>query len=147
PHSDHRAALTGTLAPSLRIALLVNPFTLHAKGGHHAPELARELLGRGHTVRGWGAPPGTIPRSGNEITETGPLDGDASVGVLGFAPDAIVAYDLLSPAAWLGARTARKLDAPLVLVEVGAKSDDGWRGRTLNRIGEALWGTYVRRTA
>ncbi|MFN0244875.1 MAG: glycosyltransferase [Planctomycetota bacterium] len=134
------------MAPSLRIALLVNPFTLHAKGGHHAPELARELLGRGHTVRGFGAPPGTIPRSGSEPADGGPLDGDASVGLLGFEPDAVVAYDVLSPAAWLGARTARKLEAPLLLVEVGAKSDDGWRGRALGRIGETLWGTYVRRT-
>lgn len=129
----------------MRIALLVNPFTLRAKGGSHAPELARELLGLGHTVRGFGAPPGTIPRSGG--ASGAPSEREDGPGLLGFEPDAIVAYDALSPAAWLGARTARRVSAPLLLVEGGAKSDEHWRGQMLNRIGEALWGAYVRRTA
>jgi len=88
----------------LRIAILVDPFTLHVKGGDHAPELARELLGRGHTVRGFGAPDGVIPRSGAD-----PSSDSASErpGVAGFAPDALIAYQSLSPAAWLGARVAR----------------------------------------
>ncbi len=129
----------------MRIALLVNPFTLRSKGGDHAPELARELLGLGHTVRGFGAPPGTIPRSGGAGGIA--TEGEDGHGLLGFEPDAIIAYDALSPAAWLGARTARRVSAPLLLVEVGAKSDEHWRGRMLHRIGESLWGAYVRRTA
>ena len=133
------------MSPHLRIALLVNPFTLHTKAGEHAPALARELLGMGHTVRGFGAPPGAIPRSGptsddaQESTEQG-------LGVAGFRPDAIIAYDALSPAAWLGARTARKVGAPLVLVEAGATSDGNWKSRALHRVGETLWGRYVRHT-
>ena len=130
---------------SLRIALLVNPFTLHVKGGEHAPALARELLGLGHTVRGFGAPPGSIPRSGAGIEDT--AAGAVDEGLLGYAPDAIIAYDALSPAAWLGARTARKLGVPLVLVEVGPRGEEGWRGRMLQRIGESLYGRYVRTTA
>ncbi len=129
----------------MRIALLVNPFTLRAKGGDHAPELARELLGLGHTVRGFGAPPGAIPRSGAAGGTA--ADGEDGRGLLGFEPDAIVAYDSLSPSAWLGARTARRLSAPLLCVEVGAKSDEKLHGRVLHRIGETLWGAYIRRTA
>ena len=114
------------------------------KGGDHAPELARELLGLGHTVRGFGAPPGAIPRSGADEEEA---VGTGDEGLIGYAPDAIVAYDALSPAAWLGARTARKLSVPLVLVEVGSRLDDAWRGRMFQRIGETLYGRYVRSTA
>lgn len=126
----------------LRIAILVDPFTLRVKGGDHAPELARELLNRGHTVRGFGAPEGVIPRSGNDPDSRAPAEGP---GAAGFAPDAIVAYQSLSPAAWLGARLARKRGIPLVLVEVGARSEDSRRARLLRRVGEVLWGRFVRR--
>jgi hypothetical protein len=40
----------------LRIAIVVDPLTLSAKGGEHPARLATELLGRGHFVRGFGAP-------------------------------------------------------------------------------------------
>jgi len=131
------------VSPSLRIALIVNPFTLRRKGGEHAPELARELLGLGHTVRGFGAPPGVIPRSGSDDAR-----GDEPMGVKAFAPDVVVAYDVLSPAAWIGTRVARRLEIPLVLVETGTRSDErDWRSRLLLPIGELLWGPYIRRTA
>lgn len=133
------------MTQSLRIALLVNPFTLGMKWGEHAPELARELLGFGHTVRGFGAPPGAIPRSG-----AGSAGGEAvedSVGVVGFRPDAIIAYDALSPAAWLGARTARKLNVPLVLVEAANGGMARGRGAFLQMVGRRLFGRYVRGTA
>ncbi|MBL8859776.1 MAG: glycosyltransferase [Planctomycetes bacterium] len=129
---------------SLRIALLVNPFTLGMKWGEHAPELARELLGFGHTVRGFGAPPGAIPRSGSSPAGEG---GDEPVGVAGFKPDAIVAYDALSPAAWLGARTARKLSVPLILVEAANGGAATGRGMVLQAVGRRLFGRYVRATA
>jgi len=138
--------------PPLRVALLLDPLslTLGAKGLHvkwagHAPELARELLGRGHQVRGFGAPPGLIPRSsGDEGLE----EGGAPRGRLArFAPEVIVAYDSLSPAALRGARMARKLGSSLVLVESGWKGVMSWKDRGLRRVGERLWGRYVRRTS
>lgn len=125
----------------MRIAILVDPFTLHVKGGDHAPELARELLGRGHTVRGFGAPEGLIPRSGSDPSSTPIPEGP---GVAGFAPDAIIAYQALSPAAWLGARVARKRRIPLLLVEVGSRSEESWRAHALRKVGESLWGRFVR---
>ena len=128
----------------LRIAILVDPFTLHVKGGDHAPELARELLGRGHTVRGFGAPEGVIPRSGADPSGAPIPEGP---GVARFAPDAIIAYQALSPAAWLGARVARSRRIPLVLVEVGSRSEESRRAQALRKVGEWLWGRFVRHHA
>ncbi len=127
----------------LRIAILVNPFTLGRKWGAHAPELARELLGAGHTVRGFGAPPNVLPRSGGDPeVEGGPMAEDV-VGVAGFQPDAIVAYDSLSAAAWIGARAARKLRVPLVLVEAAAGEMRG-RQWLLQELGRRVWGRAIR---
>jgi len=136
----------------LRVALLLDPLSLslngrglHLKWAGHAPELAREFLGRGYHVRGFGAPPGLIPRSSaDDVPEDGRPVGNALVA---FAPDVIVAYDALSPAAFRGARGARAVGATLVLVEGAWKGSLGWKGRSLRRVGEALWGAYVRRTA
>ena len=129
---------------SLRIALLLNPFDLAVKGGEYAPQLARELLGRGHTVRGFGAPPGVIPRSG---TDPGASGGSEARGVVAFAPDVILAYDALSPAAFLGARASRKLGVPLLLVEAGTRAAGLPHERFLRWLGERLWGPFVRRYA
>ncbi|MEW6072736.1 MAG: hypothetical protein AB1726_09120, partial [Planctomycetota bacterium] len=108
------------MSDSLRIALLLDPLSLRledplhlrVKWGRHATELARELLGRGHTVRGFGAPPGLIPRSGEEPARPGPAE-DAGRGpgraLRAFAPELVVAYEALSPAAFRGARLARRL--------------------------------------
>jgi len=132
---------------SLRIAILVNPFTLHRRGGDHAPALARELLGLGHSVRAFGAPPGAIPRSGAVAAVESPSAADEAMGPRSFAPDAVVAYDALSPAAWLGARTARALSVPLVLVEPGVRGEERLTSRLLAGAGEFLWGRMVRRAA
>jgi glycosyltransferase involved in cell wall biosynthesis len=133
-----------------RVALLLDPLSvsLDAKGFHvkwagHAPALAREFLGRGYEVRGFGAPPGMIPRSSSE----GAPEETGGHGLVRFAPDVILAYDTLSPAALRGARTARRLGATLVLVEGGWKGKMPWKERVLRRIGKRLWGVYVRRTA
>lgn len=126
--------------------MLVNPFTLRMKGGDHAPALARELLNRGHTLRAFGAPAGVIPHSGADPEGGGSSAAEDRIGLIGYKPDAIIAYDTLSPGAWLGARTARRLSIPLVLVEVGSKTDRSWRGRMLERVGKSLWGRYVRHT-
>jgi len=136
----------------LRVALILDPLSLsldpahllQMKWGSHAPELAREFLGRGYSVRGFGAPPGLIPRS----SEPAGAGDEPSGGRLArFAPDLIVAYEALSPAAFRGARMARKLGATLVLVEGAFNGGQRWPERVLGKIGETLWGLYVRRTA
>jgi glycosyltransferase involved in cell wall biosynthesis len=130
---------------SLRIAIVVDPLTLSAKGGDHPPRLASELLGRGHVVRGFGAPAGQIPRSGT--ADDPEVDESERQGLLRFRPDVVLAYDALSPAAALGARAARRLGAALVLVEADAPGGGSTWQRFLWRVGEVLFRTYVRRAA
>jgi glycosyltransferase involved in cell wall biosynthesis len=132
------------VSSSLRIVFLLNPFDLRVKGGAYVPQLARELLGRGHTVRGFGAPEGVVPRSAEEG------DGESLSGLGGvvrFAPQVIVAYDALSPAALLGARASRRLSVPLVLVESGFSGSGTRLERFLRWVGQKLWGPFVRRQA
>ena len=138
------------MSDSSRVALILDPLSLslgqglRAKWASHAPELAREFLGRGYHVRGFGAPAGLIPRSSSELAdEAAPLAGR----LRHFAPDVIVAYDALSPAALRGARMARVLGSTLVLVEGGEGGPLAWKDRALRRVGETLWGPYVRRVA
>jgi glycosyltransferase involved in cell wall biosynthesis len=133
--------------PSLRIALLVDPLVKRAPGGAHAEHLARELLGLGHTIRPFGDPAGLVPRSGDDPATEGHPAPPAPGGLAAFAPDAIVAYGALSPAAFLGARGARRLGVPLILVETGFPSGTRALERLLRRLGESLWGRVVRRTA
>jgi glycosyltransferase involved in cell wall biosynthesis len=137
---------------ALRIALLVDPLTALVKGARHALELEAELVRRGHQVRTFGVPQGLFSR---EFGDEGP-SGESTVSgpgrfggktVLGFAPEAIVAYDALSPVAMLGARIARREGLPLVLVEDGRMADGSLLRRCMWRIGERLWGRLVRRTA
>jgi glycosyltransferase involved in cell wall biosynthesis len=140
---------------SLRIALLLDPLTIHLedplrlriKWANHAPQLARELLGRGHTVRGFGAPPGLVPRSGEDpsVEVEGKRTSRRIAGKLrSFAPDVVIAYDALSPAGLRGARVARKTGASLILVEAARRGGGRRRERALQMIGEKLWGRYVR---
>ncbi|MBL4771839.1 MAG: glycosyltransferase family 4 protein [Planctomycetes bacterium] len=110
------------------------------KGGDHAPILSGELLGRGHKVRGFGAPPGAIPRSRIDMASQ-----DDGLGVMAFRPDVVVVYDVLSPAGLHGARCAAKLGVPLIAVEEGFAGRGGlWEG-TRRFVGEKLWGRYVRK--
>ena len=132
------------MSASLRIAFLLNPFDLRVKGGAYVPQLAGELLGRGHTVRGFGAPQGVVPRSG-EDAEGESLHGLS--GVVRFAPEVLVAYDALSPAALLGARAARRLGVPLILVESGFSGSGTRFEHFLRWVGQKLWGPFVRRQA
>lgn len=142
------------MTESLRVALLLDPLSvsltgpgLTAKWASHAPELAREFLGRGYHVRGFGAPAGLIPRSSSDEPAEDGRGSTVGGKLRQFAPDVIVAYDALSPAALRGARMARSIGATLVLVEGGWRGRLDWRDRTLRRIGQTLWGVYVRRTA
>ena len=138
----------------LRVALLLDPLAvtlghslqLRFKWAHHAPKLAQELLGRGYSVRGFGAPPGLIPRS-SELEFDGREASAWWNALQSFEPDVLLSYDALSPAALRGARMARKLDAGLVLVEDAAPGGGPWYQRFLKRTGELCWGPFVRRTA
>ncbi len=133
----------------LRIALLVDPLTVLLKGARHAVELGRELNRRGHDVRLFGAPPGLVTgaeagaSTSSAETRPVPIGGQT---VLGFGPDAVIAYDALSPVALLGSRVARRRGIPLILVEHKLRCESSMR-RVLSRMGETLWGRYVRATA
>ncbi len=120
---------------SLRIALVLNPFTLRQRSGDHARCLARELIGRGHAVRAFGVSPGAVPRSGSSLMP----------GIRGFVPDVLLAYDGLSPAGSHSAAVARRAGVPLFVAEQGFPT----RGRPVERglrwVGERLWGPRVRR--
>lgn len=150
--AEFSACHTSMSAP-LRIALILDPLSVKLDGplqvrvkwGDHAPKLAAEFLGRGHHVRGFGAPPGLIPRSTED--PSGESDDGGWSRLRAFHPEVIVAYDALSPAAMRGARMARKLGAALVLLEPALPSGGPRLERFLHWIGERLWGGYVRRTA
>jgi glycosyltransferase involved in cell wall biosynthesis len=68
-------------------------------------------------------------------------------GLAGFEPDVIVAYDALSPSAWLGTWQSRRLKIPLILVEEGISPATPFLLGILSRMGEILWGRYVRNNA
>lgn len=121
---------------SLRIALVLNPFTLRQRSGDHASFLSRELISRGHAVRGFGAPPGALPRSGGSLLP----------GIGAFHPDVLLAYDGLSPAGSHSAAVARRSGASLFVVEQGFPHVGRPIERVLRSVGERLWGPRVRRT-
>lgn len=141
---------TDDVSKSLRIALLLDPLSmvldeplrLRMKWRDHAPMLARELLGSGHTVRGFGAPPGLVPRSGEDSP---PGAEGAWTKLAAFQPDVLLAYDALSPAAVRACRMARRSGASVVLVESGLPGIGRRVQRLRQRVGEILWGPYVRR--
>ena len=104
------------------------------------PGLVQALFQRGHEVLACGAaldPEHVLVPGGSS-----PLD-----RVLAGEPDLVLAYDVLSPAAWIGARAARRLEVPLVLVEPASAVAGGLPWRLLHRIGERLWGRIVRQAA
>jgi glycosyltransferase involved in cell wall biosynthesis len=136
------------MTPPLRVALLVDPISARApnaarvKAARHALELAPALEARGHVARVFGVPSGWGP---GQTVESDP---DRVVRRLdAYQPDAVLAYDALSPAAWLGSRLARRRRVPLVLIEAGSFAQGSWMERAAWRLGEVLWGTFVRRAA
>lgn len=88
-------------------------------------------------MRGFGAPPGVIPRAGR----------GGGLGVLSFKPDVILAYEGLSPAGWHGARMAKRLGVPLLIVEEAFPTVGRTVKRVLRACGEGMWGSWVRRHA
>ncbi len=152
----------------MRIALVVDPLSARVFGGEHAAGLARALSAQGHVVGLFGAA-FAAPRDARDpvrretdaqagSAEPGALPGERRMRdrerengrrhLLDFAPEALIAYDAMSPTACLAAQTARRLRVPLILVEHGS---GGQLARTLisglSRVGSSLWGPYVRRTA
>ena len=136
---------------ALRIALLVDPLTVLVKGARHAAELSHELEGRGHSVRVFGAPPGRLAHPDGTAEETSATaDQGFAIGgrtIEGFEPDVLVAYDALSPGAWVASRLARRRKIPLILLEAGHLGGGSALRRMLWSVGERLWGSYVRNTA
>ncbi len=139
-----------------KIAVLVDPLTALVSDNAHAFGLAAQLSARGHTVRVFGPAAPAMGRSeqvrgasnGDEPSKSrGPKRPTVGASVALFEPQAVIAYDALSPAAWLGARTARRGGAPLALIEAAPWAEGRPAQRALWRVGEALWGRYVRRTA
>ncbi len=122
----------------LRVALLVDPLSARApsavrvNAARHASELAQALEARGHVARVFGI---------------AAEHGGRALGLASLRPDAVLSYDALSPAAWLGSRIARRRRVPLVLVEAGSFAEGSWMERTAWRLGEVLWGGFVRRSA
>lgn len=142
----HTLRSSPSMNPSLRIAIVLNPFTLRRTGGVHAPFMAAELLGRGHRVRVVGDLAGTVPQSSLAAggdADPAPLEG---AGLGAFDPDVVVAYDGRSPAALRGARVARRSGAPLVLVEEGFPEHGKTIERILRGFGTRAWGSLVQRT-
>ena len=123
---------------ALRIALVLDPINLRTKAGGHAPMLARELLGLGHHVRGFGVPAASIPHSAPDAPQ-----GEGG-GLRSFRADAIIAYDALSPSSVIGARAAERAGVPLLLVEAAMPERGKPLRRTWNWLGRAFWGGYVR---
>lgn len=130
----------------LRLALLVDPLSARApsaarvRAARHALELARAFEQRGHHARVFGVSDPGAP-------DVGPPQGELGRRLLSFEPDAVLAYDALSPAAWVGSRLARRRRIPLVLVEPGTFARGSWMERAVWRVGEVLWGAFVRRAA
>ncbi len=147
----------------LRIALVVDPLSARLLGGEHAAGLARSLSARGHEVGLFGAD-FPAPFQGEVSGEPSASSAVAPTAVerrrssrkhsrgrrelLAFRPQAIIAYDAMSPTACQAAQTARRLRTSLVLVEHGAGNHAARTLlRGLSRVGSTLWGPYVRRTA
>jgi glycosyltransferase involved in cell wall biosynthesis len=130
----------------LRLALLVDPISARApnaarvRAARHAVELARALERRGHQARIFGVADPAADAPGAQEAELGRR-------LASFQPEAVLAYDALSPAAWIGSRLVRRRGIPLVLVEAGAFAQGSWMERAVWRLGEVLWGAFVRRAA
>ena len=149
----------------MRIALVVDPLSARLFGGEHAAGLARALAAHGHAVGLFGAAfaaPRDVSSGALDAAEDAIHRSAAPVErrlrdrlrqngrrhLLEFAPQALIAYDAMSPTACLAAQTARRLRVPLVLVEHGSTKPLAHALiRGLSRVGSSLWGPYVRRTA
>jgi len=128
------------MSTSLRIAVLVDPLTALVTDAAHPRALCAQLSAQGHAVELFGS--ANLARR-----DEGGVARRARVGasLTAFGPELVIAYDALSPAAWMGARAASRAGAALVVVEAGAWAEGRPAQRVLWRVGAHLWGRYVRR--
>lgn len=129
---------------SLRIALILKALASRPMSAEHARILGRELLGRGHEVRSFG--PWGLPGGADATHSTNPLlphhDGQS---LREFDPEVILVYDAATPAAFTGARQARRLGVPLLLFQEGLPHGTPPLERLLRRFGHFVWGSLLRR--
>lgn len=126
------------------MALLVDPLAARTRGSGHARGLASALSDRGHRVLTYGLPGGarSSPEAGSGSSR---IAGPETIAAE--APEVVLAYDAHSPAAWVGAKVARRCGIPLAIVEPGGVTRSGILERTLQRVGGGLFGATVRRAA
>jgi glycosyltransferase involved in cell wall biosynthesis len=132
-----------------RIAMLIDALNPRAVRSEHPGGLADALCQAGLEVElHWvsGGVLARLDRRSSLATGGGGLEG-AATQVMASAPEAILAYDPASPAAWLGARMASRVGAPLVLIEPAWFSLRPLHERMLDGIGRRLWGRLVRQEA
>ena len=147
----------------LRIALLVDAIHPRARSSGQPSALAAAMRDVGATAEVVPIHAGVlarVPREGPQWREEerraqlSRAEGDAELeadpvlgGLLSMCPDALLAYDASSPAAWIGGRAAGRLQRPLVLIEPGWTSMRSLRDRVLEGVGRRLWGRLVRSRA
>ena len=132
-----------------RIAILIDALNPRAQRSEHPPQLVDALSAAGLQVDlHWvsGGLLARLDRRSSVATGPAPLEG-AWAQVLASRPDALLAYDPSSPAAWLGTRIARRAGVPLLLIEPAWFSLRPLHERALDGIGRRLWGRRVRQTA
>lgn len=132
-----------------RLTILIDALNPRAQRSEHPPQLVNALSEAGMQVELHWVSAGLLARLDRRsslATDGGSLEG-AWTQVLSTAPDAVLAYDAASPAAWLGARIARREGIPLILVEPAWFSLRPFHERILDGIGRRLWGRRVRQEA
>lgn len=149
-----------------RIALLVDSIHPRARASQQPASLAAGLVRLGaaaEVVKVHAGVLARVPREGplwreeerlrvaaqNADADQAPADPDREEeavlgGLLDFCPDALIAYDGSSPAAWIGARASARLRRPLLLIEPAWTSMRSLRDRVLEGLGRRLWGRLVR---
>jgi glycosyltransferase involved in cell wall biosynthesis len=132
-----------------RLVLLADALNPRAQRSEHPPHLAAALRRQGLEVDLHWISAGLLARldrRSSRLAASAPLEG-AAAQVLASRPEVVVAYDPSSPAAWVGARVARRLGAPLVLVEPAWFLLRKLHERALEEFGRRVWGRLVRSTA
>lgn len=128
---------TGDTAPAeAPLSVLVDALHPRARRAEHPRALVAALEAMGVPATLEFVSPGRWP-----VLSTGAEGLDLPAGP---RPRARIAYDPFSPAAWLGARLARRDGAPLLIVEPGWTGLRRLHERLLENLGNQLWGRTVR---
>jgi glycosyltransferase involved in cell wall biosynthesis len=132
-----------------RLTLVLDGFNPRARDSREPGFLATALEARGHRVERlevhggiWAREP-SAAWSGSGLTHS-PAAERLTSGLIESAPEALLAYDGSSPAAWIAARAAARLDVPLLILEPGWNDLRRLRERMLESFGRRLWGRMVR---